>query len=553
MILIVLVLLALALLLTNGFWALVAAPFVAEIAVILATRALLRRDRPIQATLVFVWGSLVAIVPFVALFPIAYPASLIAVAQIEAIALWYLHGRALAATLVGMTMAAGLVAALGSVLGPTGTQAEKAVVTSLVFLSFALLSVVLGLNQARLRRALSEAHEARDHLEETVATRTAALRETAQQLQAANVATEAATRAKTEFLANMSHELRTPMNAILGFSDLLVEQLGDKLAPAQQRYFRNIKDAGNHLLELINEVLDLSKVEAGRLELRPESVRLSTLVEPVVASGRGAATEAGLSLDVALPTDRMVNVDAGRVRQVLYNLLSNAVKFTPRGGRVDLRAATDGRDLVIEVSDTGIGIPADKRDRVFGTFERLHEGRSEAAGTGLGLALTKRLVELHGGTISFDSVEGRGTTFRVRLADAVYAPVTGPRLLLVEDDRRDAELLAAIAQDLRVPVEIVATAASARDSVRRDPPAAVILDLRLPDERGERFLTDLKADASTSSIPVLVVTVEDDEGRSRPLGADDHLTKPIERDRVAAWIRTVLARRSGAASAARER
>ncbi len=359
-------------------------------------------------------------------------------------------------------------------------------------------------------------------------------------LAAVNRQLEEATRAKTEFLASMSHELRTPLNAVLGFSDLLVEQLGERLTPAQRRYFTNIKDAGNHLLELINEVLDLSKVEAGRLELRPEPVRIGTLVEPVVAATDGAARAAGQSFHHRVAADVVVRLDAGRTRQILYNLLSNAVKFTPRGGRIELTAETRGRDLVVEVSDTGIGIPDDRKDRVFGTFERLHEGRSEASGTGLGLALTKRLVELHGGAIGFESREGHGSTFRVLLPDAVFAPVAGPRLLIVEDDRRDAELLAAIAGQLGTATEIVNTASAARDAIRRDPPFAVVLDLRLPDERGETVLREIKDDPGLRSIRVLVVTVEDDEGRSRPLGADDHLTKPIDGERVSTWMRRVM-------------
>jgi signal transduction histidine kinase len=359
-------------------------------------------------------------------------------------------------------------------------------------------------------------------------------------LAAVNQHLEDATRAKTEFLANMSHELRTPMNAILGFSDLLVEQLGGKLTPPQERYFRNIKDAGSHLLELINEVLDLSKVEAGRLELRPEPIRISALVEPVIDSIRRAAQAKGLAFEAAFPGDAVVRLDPGRVRQVLYNLLSNAVKFTP-AGRVDLRLRLDGQALVIEVADSGIGIPAGKYDRVFGTFERLHEGTVEVGGTGLGLALTKKLVELHQGTIGFDSEEGHGTTFRVRIADAVFAPVSGARILVIDDTARDAELIAAVASQLDIPTELVATVRAGRDAIRRDMPLGVVLDLRLPDERGYVLLEELKADPATKSLPVLVMSVEDDEGRSRRLGADDHLTKPIDRDRLAAWMRKVMA------------
>jgi signal transduction histidine kinase len=364
-----------------------------------------------------------------------------------------------------------------------------------------------------------------------------------------NRALQEASRHKSDFLASMSHELRTPLNAVLGFSDLLVEQLGERLTPAQRRYLGNIKDAGDHLLDLINEVLDLAKVEAGRLEIRQEPIRLATLFEPVLAAATRAAATAGLELISRYPEDVVVRVDPGRMRQIMYNLLSNAVKFTPKG-RVELCAEARGSQLDVEVRDTGIGIPQDKKDRVFGTFERLHEGRSDASGTGLGLALTKKLVELHGGTISFDSAEGRGSTFRASFPDAVTSPIRGPRILVVEDERRDAELLAALAGRLGVATEIVATAASARDAVHRDAPLAMVLDLRLPDERGEALLRDLKEDLRTRSIPVLVVSVEDDEGRSRLLGAEDHLTKPIDRERVSAWIRQHVVARTEVATPA---
>ncbi|HEV8534512.1 MAG TPA: ATP-binding protein [Candidatus Limnocylindria bacterium] len=537
MILIVLYLAGLAVFQTNQYWITVAAPFIAEIVVVLAARTFLRRGRVVGATLTFVWGSLAAIVPFVVLFPAAYPASIIAVAQVEAVGLWFLRGRALIATLVGMTAAAGLVAAIGAALSPSGTSVEKASVALLVLLSFALLSVVLGLNQARLRRALSETENARDTLEERVEARTAELGQTARQLEAAKTAAEAATHAKSAFLANMSHELRTPLNSIIGFSDLVAEQLDAQLSDSQRRYLRNVRESGEHLLELINDVLDISKVEAGRLELRPEALRLTSLLDSVVASTRASADAAGLAFEAAEQDESIVRVDPARLRQILYNLLSNAVKFTPRGGTVRLRTRFEEDDLIVEVADTGFGIPATERHRVFGTFERLHEGRLEATGTGLGLALTKILVELHGGTIDFESEEGRGTTFRVVLPEARVEPIHGDRLLVVEDIKGDADLIVALAAEAGLRSEVVTTARAAIDAVRRDPPRGVVLDLRLPDERGERVLEALKTDPRTQEIPVIVVTVEDDEGRSRPLGADDHLTKPIDGRRLAAWLR----------------
>ena len=286
-------------------------------------------------------------------------------------------------------------------------------------------------------------------------------------------------------------------------------------------------------------MLDLSKVEAGRVELRKQAIDLEALLEPAIAAARVAAEERAIRFTVDAPGRSSVHVDSGRVRQVLYNLLSNAVKFTDAGGGVTLRASVAGDALVIEVADTGIGIPPDGRSRVFGTFERLHEGRSEATGTGLGLSLTKRLVELHGGSIDFESEEGKGTTFRVRLPGAVTELVSGDRLLVVEDDRRDADLICALATEAGLRCEVVATAEAALAAVRREHPRAVVLDLRLPDQRGERVLEALKSDPATRRIPVVVVTVEDDDGHSRPLGADDHITKPIDRARLALWLRKV--------------
>jgi signal transduction histidine kinase/ActR/RegA family two-component response regulator len=351
-------------------------------------------------------------------------------------------------------------------------------------------------------------------------------------------AAEAATRAKSSFLASMSHELRTPLNAVLGFSALLGEQLGAVLSERQVRYLSNIRDAGEHLLELINDVLDLSKVEAGRIELRPETVSLRSLVEPVIASTANASDLRGVRFDAVVPAEVAVRVDPARVRQVLYNLTSNAVKFTPAGGSVSLRAEVRSDKLHFEVTDTGIGIPADKRDRVFGAFERLHEGISDAPGTGLGLALTRRLVELHGGAIDFTSTDGEGSTFSVDLPVAVSDVIAAERVLVVEDDERDADLIVALVGELGVRVEVARSVDTALAAIRRARPVAIVLDLRLPDGRGEVVLK--AARALEKHVPIVVVTVEDDDGMSRPLGADEHLVKPIDGDRLVRWLRDVL-------------
>jgi signal transduction histidine kinase/ActR/RegA family two-component response regulator len=356
-------------------------------------------------------------------------------------------------------------------------------------------------------------------------------------LASANRGLTEATRVKSEFLANMSHELRTPLNAILGFSGLLAEQIGPSLSERQQRFLRNIGEAGQHLLELINDVLDLSKVEAGKLELRPEIIALDVLLEPVIAAARTAAEAKGVAFEAQSHADDGLLLDPTRVRQILFNLVSNGVKFTPAGGRVLLRATMEGPDLSIAVVDTGIGIPADSRDRVFGLFERLHAGRSEIEGTGLGLALTKRLVEQMGGSIAFESVDGQGTTFQVRLPHVRPEPVSGQRILVVEDERHDAELIVAVAASLGLRAEVVFSLAGSSLALRRSRPLAVVLDLHLPDGRGEQLLRDLKADPATASVPVIVVTVESEPSMLLALGADDYLTKPIDRARLERWLR----------------
>lgn len=225
-------------------------------------------------------------------------------------------------------------------------------------------------------------------------------------------------RARSEFLANVSHELRTPLNAMLGFTELLDEQIGGSLTERQRRYLRNAREAGSQLLALVDDVLELSSLEAGTAPLRLEPIDLVALIEPITADARRQAQAKRLAFDADPIRDVTVVVDARRVHRILEDLVSNAVKFTPEGGRVALRAVLEEGALVLEVSDTGIGIPPAMHSKVFGMFERLHEGRHEPGGTGLALTITKRLVELHGGTIAFRS-EGAGTRFTVRLPGVV--------------------------------------------------------------------------------------------------------------------------------------
>jgi len=227
---------------------------------------------------------------------------------------------------------------------------------------------------------------------------------------------EAASRHKSEFLANMSHELRTPLNAIIGFSQVLQQQLFGEVNAKQEEYLEDILSSGNHLLALINDVLDLSKVEAGQVALEVTDLSLRETLERGVVMVREKAATGGvrLSLDVADDID-VVRGDERRLRQVVFNLLSNAVKFTPPGGSVVVAAERVDSDVCVSVSDTGAGIAPEDRERIFEEFQQTDAGAAQREGTGLGLALSKRLIELHGGRIWVESTLGRGSRFMFTL------------------------------------------------------------------------------------------------------------------------------------------
>ena len=235
------------------------------------------------------------------------------------------------------------------------------------------------------------------------------------QLEARNREVERANRQKNEFLASMSHELRTPLHTIIGFSELLTEQLEGPLGEKQQRFVGHILQDARHLLELINEILDISKIESGRLELKRESFDFSQVVEEVLAGIRHQAVTKSITLENKNRFHDSLHADRLRVKEILYNLLNNAVKFTPEGGRVWLEGYSERDTLHVSVSDTGIGIPEKEHPAIFEKFYQVGDTTGVREGTGLGLPITKHLVELHGGTIKVESRPGQGSTFYLTL------------------------------------------------------------------------------------------------------------------------------------------
>jgi signal transduction histidine kinase len=235
---------------------------------------------------------------------------------------------------------------------------------------------------------------------------------------------EVASRHKSEFLANMSHELRTPLNAVIGFSEVLLQGIFGDINEKQREYLTDVLGSGQHLLSLINDILDLSKIEAGRMELDLSTFALRDALESGLTIVRERAARHGIELSTVVASDvGTIEADERKVKQILYNLLSNAVKFTPDGGRVAINVRVENGDVRIEVRDTGIGVAPDDQERIFEEFRQVGRERSRE-GTGLGLTLTKRFVELHGGRIWLESTPGKGSTFTFILPMRRAAAVT---------------------------------------------------------------------------------------------------------------------------------
>jgi signal transduction histidine kinase/DNA-binding response OmpR family regulator len=401
--------------------------------------------------------------------------------------------------------------------------------------------------------------QVRRHAEELEAKVEARTRE----LQEANQRLEAASQHKSEFLANMSHELRTPLNAIIGFTRLVMRRSKDVLADRQYENLEKILISADHLLKLINDILDLSKIEAGRMEVRPVSVRLETVVdeclrtvEPMVKSDRLRLVKA---IDPGLPS---LTTDEDKLKQILINLLSNAVKFTD-AGTVTVAARPRDGNIAISVTDTGIGIPPEALELIFEEFRQVDSSTTRKyGGTGLGLSISRHFARLLGGDITVTSTVGAGSTFTLAVP-LVYQrihppavrdvpepaaeergnrPENGKVVLAIDDDPDVIYLLRENLAEAGYRVVGALNGAEGLHKARELRPFAITLDIMMPHKDGWEVLHELKADPATKNIPIIVVSIVDNKDLGYRLGAFDYLLKPFDRDAIAAALARISPR-----------
>jgi PAS domain S-box-containing protein len=396
-----------------------------------------------------------------------------------------------------------------------------------------------------------------EELEERVQQRTAELQVSRDRLSLANIALEKAARMKDEFLASMSHELRTPLTGILGLSESLQLNTYGGLNEKQNKALRLIEESGHHLLDLINDILDLSKIEAGKLELDIQPLSLSEICQSALELTRGMANKKRQKVSFTMiPPTVTVQGDARRIKQMLVNLLSNAIKFTAEDGALGLDVRVDEDDQVVSLSvwDNGIGIAAENIERLFQPFVQLDSSLArQYSGTGLGLSLVQRMADLHGGSVQVESSLGAGSRFTILLP---WSPTTtNPveelpgdaralrKALVVEDLELDAQQLVRYLHLLGLEASVLTIGQGVVEGAARDKPGVILLDLLLPDTPGLEVLAGLKNDPRTRAIPVVICSVVENRSRAMKLGAAGYLVKPIsysllrdELERVSATV-----------------
>jgi PAS domain S-box-containing protein len=381
---------------------------------------------------------------------------------------------------------------------------------------------------------------------------------------------EAAAKLKSEFLANFSHEIRTPLNGIIGYCDLLMREEGQRLTAHGRRDLNVVKTNAKTLLALINDILDLSKIEAGRVEVVTERVDIQELAEECLATVREYLKGKDVALTMNITEHaRFLRTDALKLRQIMLNLLSNAAKFT-ESGEVALGARAEGNELVMTVEDTGVGIPADQVPFIFEKFRQVDGSTTrKVGGTGLGLAIVRELSKVLGGNVSVTSVLGRGSTFTVRLAGVLESSGTAPlsaqpelsaeqlvgvdevaarlaplaagsTVLVVDDDPLMQQLVVGQLEPAGFKVVPAEDGVSALRLAREVRPQAIILDIHLPRLDGWSVLSQLKSEPGLASIPVILVSVEEQRARGYSLGACEYLVKPVEPDRLVEVVTRTL-------------
>ena len=370
----------------------------------------------------------------------------------------------------------------------------------------------------------------------------------AQRLEAENRQIQEANRLKSQFLANMSHELRTPLNAVIGFADLLHAGTVKPESPKHQEFLGHIGTSGRHLLQLINDVLDLSKVESGKFEFFPEPVNLPALLKEVKDVLHTAIERKGITIQTDIdPLLSDLQLDTARLKQVLYNYLSNAIKFSDTSGSITVRVSAEGPEhFRIEVEDRGIGIAPADLPRLFTEFQQLDSGYSKQhQGTGLGLALTRRLVEAQGGSVGVRSTVGRGAVFHVVMnrihgvdtqraesATADARTAEARRILAIEDHQRDQARLVLALSDAGFRVDAATDSPYALRRARDTAYAALTLDLQLPDQPGLELLSDIRSHGASHATPVIGIAMPGDAELAATFAIANVLSKPIRSDEI---------------------